>query len=152
MLSDKGAAMKVQKQGSAAWQGTLKEGKGTISTQSGALSAIPYGFKTRFEGVTGTNPEELLGATHASCFTMALSMILGEAGFTADSLETKANVTLEKVGDGFEITAIQLMLRGTVPGIDQAKFQELANKAKVGCPISKVLKAPITLEAQLTVK
>ncbi len=141
--------MKIQKEASAIWQGPLKEGRGTISTQSGALNAIPYGFNTRFEGVKGTNPEELLGATHAGCFTMALSLILGEAGFTAERMETKANVTLEKKADGFEITAIHLSLRGNVPGIDQTKFQELANKAKMGCPISKVLKAPITLDAQL---
>ena len=141
--------MKIQKEASAVWQGTLKEGRGTVSTQSGALNAIPYGFNTRFEGTKGTNPEELLGATHASCFTMALSLILGEAGFTAERMETKANVTLEKKDEGFEITAIHLSLRGNVPGIDQAKFQELANKAKIGCPISKVLKAPITLDAEL---
>lgn len=141
--------MKIQKQGSAIWQGPLKEGRGTISTQSGALNNIPYGFNKRFADENGTNPEELLGATHASCFTMALSLILGEAGFTAEKMETKADVTLEKVADGFEITAIQLTLRGQVPGIDQTKFLELANKAKVGCPISKVLKAPITLDAQL---
>lgn len=142
--------MKIQKEGSAVWQGSLKEGGGTISTQSGALNAIPYGFKTRFEGVKGSNPEELLGATHAACFTMALSLILNEAGFTAERMETKANVTLEKLDSGFEITAIQLTLRGMVPGLDQPKFQELANKAKVGCPISKVLRAPITLDAQLS--
>ena len=141
--------MKIQKEGSAVWQGSLKEGRGTISTQSGAMNAVPYGFNTRFGETKGTNPEELLGATHASCFTMALSMILGEAGFTAERLETKANVTLEKKGDGFEITAIQLILRGNVPGLEQAKFQELANKAKTGCPISKVLKAPIELDARL---
>jgi len=141
--------MKIQKIGSAVWQGSLKEGNGAISTQSGALTNIPYGFKQRFEGVQGSNPEELLGATHAACFTMALSLILGEAGFTAEKMETKATVTLEKLDDGFAVTAIHLALKGNVPGIDQAKFQELAGKAKVGCPISKVLKAPITLEAQL---
>lgn len=141
--------MKTQKEGSATWQGTLKEGGGAIYTQSGSLSAVPYGFNTRFNNVKGANPEELLGATHASCFTMALSLILNEAGFTADRLETKAKVTLEKKEDGFEITAIQLSLQGNVPKLDQAKFLELANKAKVSCPISKVLKAPITLEAQL---
>lgn len=141
--------MKIQREGSAVWQGGLKDGRGTISTQSGALSNYPYGFKTRFENVNGSNPEELLAATHASCFTMALSLILGEAGLTAERMETKATVTLEKVNDGFEITAIRLNLVGMIPGADQAKFQELANKAKLGCPISKVLKAPITLEAQL---
>lgn len=141
--------MKIQKVGSAVWQGNLKEGRGTISTESGALNAAPYGFNTRFTGGKGTNPEELLGATHASCFTMALSLILGEAGFTAERMETKATVTLEKMADGFEITGILLTLRGMVPGIDQAKFQELADKAKTGCPISKALKVPMTLDAQL---
>jgi osmotically inducible protein OsmC len=138
--------MKIQKNGSAQWSGGLKDGKGLVSTQSGALTSHPYGFNTRFEGVTGTNPEELIGAAHAACFTMALSMILGEAGFTAESMETKANVTLEKVGDGFEITAIELNLHGTVPGTDEATFTELANKAKTGCPVSKALAAvPISL-------
>lgn len=141
--------MKIQKEGSATWSGPLKEGRGSVSTQSGVLSAAPYGFNTRFEGLQGTNPEELLGATHASCFTMALSKILGEAGFTADRLETKAQVTLEKVGEGFEITGVHLNLRGTVAGLDQEKFQALAGQAKVGCPVSKVLKAPITMEARL---
>lgn len=141
--------MEIQKQGSAVWQGSLKEGEGAVSTESGSLNSVPYGFKTRFEGVKGTNPEELLGATHASCFTMALSLILGENGFTADRLETKANVTLEKKNNGYEITSIHLKLTGNVPGINQSKFQELAEKAKVGCPISKVLKARITMEAQL---
>ena len=141
--------MKIQKEASAVWQGTIKEGGGTISTQSGALNNIPYGFNTRFTGEKGTNPEELIGAAHAGCFTMALSLMLTEAGFTPDKLETKSNVTLEKVGDGFEITAIQLHLMGKVPGINQAQFLEFANKAKVGCPVSKVLKAPMTLEARL---
>jgi osmotically inducible protein OsmC len=141
--------MKIQREGSAVWHGGLKDGRGTISTESGALTNYPYGFAMRFEDVKGTNPEELLGATHASCFTMALSLILGEAGLTAERLETKANVTLEKKNDGFEITAIHLTLQGNVPGADQPKFQALAEKAKVGCPISKVLRAPITLEAHL---
>ncbi len=142
--------MKIQKVGSAVWQGNLKEGRGTISTESGALNSAPYGFNTRFTGGKGTNPEELLGATHASCFTMALSLILGEAGFTAERMDTKATVTLEKVADGFEITGILLTLRGMVPGINAAKFQELADKAKTGCPISKALKVPMTLDAQLS--
>jgi osmotically inducible protein OsmC len=141
--------MKIQKEGSAAWQGSLKEGGGTISTQSGALDQIPYGFKQRFEGVKGTNPEELLGASHAACFTMALSLMLGEAGFTAEKMQTTSNVTLEKVADGFAITAIHLTLSAQIPGIDKGKFDELANKAKAGCPISKVLKAPMTLDARL---
>ena len=138
--------MKIQKDGSAHWSGGLKDGKGEISTQSGALKSYPYGFNTRFEGVPGTNPEELIGAAHSACFTMALSMLLGEAGLTADSLDTKATVTLEKVGDGFGITAIELKLHGIVPGTDEATFTEIANKAKAGCPVSKALAAvPISL-------
>jgi osmotically inducible protein OsmC len=138
--------MKIQKNGSAQWTGGLKDGQGHVSTESGALQSHPYGFKNRFEGVAGTNPEELIGAAHAACFTMALSLILGVAGFTADTMETKAIVTLEKVDDGFAITAIELNLHGVVPGLDQAKFEELAGKAKVGCPVSKALSAvPISL-------
>ncbi|MBB3979445.1 osmotically inducible protein OsmC [Rhizobium azooxidifex] len=142
--------MKIQKNGSAHWSGGLKDGKGQISTQSGALKDYPYGFAARFEGVPGSNPEELIGAAHSACFTMALSLILGEAGLTADSLETKADVTLEKVADGFAITAIDLNLRGVVPGADEATFTELANKAKAGCPVSKALAAvPISLVVSL---
>lgn len=142
--------MKIQKNGSAHWSGGLKDGKDQISTQSGALKDYPYGFATRFEGVPGSNPEELIGAAHAACFTMALSLILGEAGLTADSLETRADVTLEKVADGFAITAIDLNLRGVVPGADEATFTELANKAKAGCPVSKALAAvPISLVVSL---
>ncbi|MCM2477779.1 OsmC family protein [Rhizobium sp. CG5] len=141
--------MKIQKNGSAHWTGGLKDGKGTVSTESGALSDRPYGFNTRFEGVAGTNPEELIGAAHAACFTMALSLMLGEAGFTADSLDTKAVVTLEKLADGFGITAIELNLTGVVPGTDEASFTEIANKAKEGCPVSKALSAvPITLNVR----
>ena len=136
--------------GTAVWQGGLKDGKGTISTQSGALQSRPYGFASRFEGQSGTNPEELIGAAHAGCFTMALSMILGEASLTAERMETKADVTLAKQGDGFAITAIHLTLKATVPGASQAMFEELANKAKAGCPVSKVLNADITLDATLT--
>lgn len=142
--------MKINRTGSAIWSGGLKEGRGAISTQSKALTAIPYGFASRFEGQPGTNPEELLGAAHAGCFTMALSKVLGEAGFTAERMETSAQVTLEQVGAGFEITSVQLTLRGNVPGVDQAKFAELANVAKEGCPLSKVIRAKITLDAQLT--
>ncbi|MET0292452.1 MAG: OsmC family protein [Steroidobacteraceae bacterium] len=141
--------MKVNKTASAQWKGGLKDGKGTITTESGALNAQPYGFNTRFEGVKGTNPEELLGAAHAGCFTMALSMILGEAGFKADQLDTQARVTLEQVEGGFAITAVHLTLKGKVPGIDAAGFQAAADKAKAGCPLSKVIKAAITLEASL---
>lgn len=141
--------MKIVRQGSAAWQGGLKDGKGTLSTQSGALKAQPYGFAMRFEGVPGTNPEELIGAAHAGCFTMALSLILGEAGLTATRMETSAKVTLEKLADGFAITHIHLDLKGTVPGADQAKFEELAQKAKAGCPVSKLFKTEISLTATL---
>jgi osmotically inducible protein OsmC len=141
--------MKIDRRGSAVWQGGIKDGKGAISTQSGALNAYPYGFASRFEGVPGTNPEELLAAAHAGCFTMALSLILGEAKLTAEHMETSANVTLEQVEGGFAITAVHLMLKAKVPGADQATFEELANKAKAGCPVSKLFKAEITLDATL---
>src|ERR1700712_3068543 len=129
--------------GSAKWQGGIKDGKGAISTKSGALSDYPYGFASRFEGQPGSNPEELIGAAHSACFTMALSLILGEAGFKADAMDTKAVVTLEKVGDGFSITAVALTLEAKIPGIDAAKFAELTGMAKAGCPVSKLLKAEI---------
>jgi lipoyl-dependent peroxiredoxin len=141
--------MKINRTGSAAWSGGLKDGKGKISTQSGALKEYPYGFASRFEGVAGSNPEELLGAAHAACFTMALSLILGEAQLKADSMETTAKVMLEQVPEGFAITAVHLTLVAKIPGTDDAKFQELAAKAKAGCPVSKVLKADITLDATL---
>ncbi|MGE0719279.1 MAG: OsmC family protein [Alphaproteobacteria bacterium] len=142
--------MKIVRKGSAAWSGGLKDGKGAISTESGALSAYPYGFASRFEGVKGTNPEELLGAAHAGCFTMALSLILGEAGLKATQLDTSAKVTLEQVEGGFAITAVHLTLTGKVPGATQATFAELAGKAKAGCPLSKVINATITMDATLT--
>ena len=135
--------------GSAKWQGGIRDGKGAISTKSGALNEYPYGFASRFEGKPGTNPEELIGAAHAGCFTMALSLILGEAGFTAEHMETQADVTLVKQAEGFAITAVHLSLKGKVPGADQAKFEELANKAKAGCPVSKLLNADITLDVTL---
>lgn len=135
--------------GTARWQGGFKDGKGAISTKSGALKDYPYGFASRFEGKPGTNPEELIGAAHAGCFTMALSNILGEAGLTADEMNTQAEVTLEKKPDGFAITKVHLTLRAKIPGVDDAKFQELAAKAKAGCPVSKLLKAEITLDAAL---
>jgi osmotically inducible protein OsmC len=135
--------------GTAKWQGGLKDGKGAISTKSGALNEYPYGFASRFEGKPGTNPEELIGAAHSGCFTMALSLILGEAGFTAEEMTTKAEITLVKQDDGFAITKSHLTLRAKIPGIDGAKFQELAGKAEKGCPVSKVLKAEITLDAAL---
>lgn len=141
--------MKIVRKASAAWAGGLKDGKGSITTESGALDAYPYGFASRFEGVKGTNPEELLGAAHAGCFTMALSLILGEAGLTATEMNTSAKVTLEQVEGGFAITAVHLTLSGRVPGTDQERFAELAAKAKAGCPVSKVLNAEITLDATL---
>jgi lipoyl-dependent peroxiredoxin len=135
--------------GSAKWQGGIRDGKGAISTKSGALNDYPYGFASRFEGKPGTNPEELIGAAHAGCFTMALSLILGEAQLTAEHMETKAEVTLEKVADGFAITAVRLTLTAKIPGADQAKFQELAAEAKAGWPVSKLLNTKITLDARL---
>jgi lipoyl-dependent peroxiredoxin len=140
----------MKKSGSAVWKGGLKDGIGSISTESGALRNHPYGFTARFEGGPGTNPEELIGAAHAGCFTMALSKILGEANLTASQMDTKADVTLEKVGESFAITAVHLTLRAKIPGATAATFTELANKAKQGCPVSKLLKADITLDAALT--
>jgi osmotically inducible protein OsmC len=143
------AAMKITHTGSAAWQGGIKDGKGSISTESGALEKYPYGFSSRFEGRAGTNPEELLGAAHAGCFTMALSLILGEAGLVATQMDTSARVVLEKVGDGYTITAVHLILKATVPGADDATFQSLAGKAKANCPVSKLFDTEITLQAAL---
>ena len=135
--------------GTAKWQGGLKDGIGAISTKSGALADYPYGFAARFEGKPGTNPEELIGAAHAGCFTMALSLILGEAGFTAEQMDTKAEITLVKQDDGFAITKSALTLRAKIPGITAEKFAELAGMAEKGCPVSKLLKAEITLDAAL---
>jgi osmotically inducible protein OsmC len=122
---------------------------GTISTDSGVLSNTPYSFKARFENETGTNPEELVAAAHAGCFTMALSGQLGEAGMTAERIETKAAVTLEKTDDGFAITSVHLDVRAKVPGASKQAFETAANNAKSGCPVSKVLNARITMEANL---
>jgi lipoyl-dependent peroxiredoxin len=136
--------------GTAVWRGGLKDGKGAIGTKSGALKDVPYGFASRFEGQPGTNPEELIGAAHAACFAMAMSLGLGEAGFTADQMDAKSDVTLEKVADGFAITKIHLTLKAKIPGIDNAKFQQVAEATKKGCPVSKVLTgATITLDASL---
>jgi osmotically inducible protein OsmC len=137
------------KKAHAIWQGTIQSGAGAISTESGVLKDAPYGFKSRFENGKGTNPEELIGAAHAGCFSMALSKMLGDAGYTAERIETHAEVSLDKVGEGFEITASHLRLTAKVPGADEAKFLELADKAKAGCPVSKLLKAEITLDAKL---
>lgn len=139
----------MKKTASAHWEGDLKQGKGTISTQSGALKESPYGFNTRFEDTPGTNPEELIGAAHAGCFSMAFSMLLGEENFTPENIDTNATVTLEKQDDGFAVTAVHLAMTARIPEIDQTQFEEIADKAKNGCPISKLLKANITLDATL---
>src|SRR6187549_1325802 len=138
------------KKGSAVWKGSLKEGGGTISTETGVLKNAPYGFKARFEDGPGTNPEELIGAAHAACFSMALSAGLGKAGFTADSIQTEAAVRLEKVGDGFAITHSDLVCLAKIPGIDDKTFMEIAEQTKSGCPVSKVLNAKISLSAKLS--
>jgi lipoyl-dependent peroxiredoxin len=135
--------------GSAVWQGDLKGGKGVVSSGSGALKATPYSFAMRFEGTPGTNPEELIAAAQAGCFAMALSEDLGNAGFTADKLDAKATVTLDKVDGKATLTAMHIVVTGKVPKIDAKKFQEIANGTKSGCPISRALKMPITLEAKL---
>ncbi|KAA8728862.1 MAG: OsmC family protein [Ewingella sp.] len=141
--------MTIHKKGQAHWEGNIKEGKGTISTESGALDKQPYGFNTRFEGKPGTNPEELIGAAHAACFSMALSLMLTEAGHVAKSIDTEANVSLDKVDGGFAISKVALQSKVKLPGIDKAKFDEIIQKAKAGCPVSKLLKAEITLDYQL---
>src|ERR1700686_2312289 len=134
----------------AVWKGSLKEGKGTISSDSGVLSNTPYSFSTRFEDAKGTNPEELIAAAHAACFTMAFSAQLGNAGITPQSLETTASLTLEKLDTGFTITKIHLDVTARIPGVDKAVFDKAAADAKAGCPVSKVLKAAeITLTTNL---
>jgi len=138
------------KKGSAVWKGSLKEGGGTVSTETGVLKNAPYGFKARFEDGPGTNPEELIGAAHAACFSMALSVGLGNAGFTAESIQTEAAVRLEKVGDGFAITHSDLVCVAKIPRIDDRTFQQIAEATKSGCPVSKVLNAKISLSAKLT--
>jgi lipoyl-dependent peroxiredoxin len=141
--------MKIQRNGSAHWQGGLKDGKGAITTASGALTDYPYGFASRFEGVAGSNPEELLAAAHAACFTMALTLVLTEAGLTAEALDTKAVVTLEQGDGGFFIPKVELTLRASIPMADEVTFQTAAATAKANCPLSKVLNAEITLDATL---
>ena len=139
----------MKRKGSAVWKGGLKDGKGSVSTESGALKGTQYSFATRFESGVGTNPEELLAAAHAGCFSMALSNQLGQAGMTADSIETTATVTLEKLESGFAITAVHLDVTARIPGGDQAKFEQAAAGAKAGCPVSKLFNAKITMEAKL---
>ena len=139
----------MKRKASAIWKGGIRDGKGSISTDSGVLSDTPYSFGTRFENEKGTNPEELIGAAHAGCFSMALSLMLGEAGFTPENISTVASVTLKKIEGGFGITAVHLDVSARVPGIDQQAFQAAAEKAKKGCPVSRVLNAVITMEARL---
>jgi len=139
----------MKRKASARWQGTGKEGAGTLSTQSGVLDDTPYSFVARFGDGKGTNPEELIAAGHAGCFTMALSFMLNGAGFTADALDTEATLTLDQVNGNWTVTGIHLMTRARVPGIDAAKFAELASNAKTNCPISRLLNASITLDAAL---
>ena len=137
-----------KKHATAHWEGGLKDGRGTISAESGALDGQPYGFAQRFEGETGTNPEELVAAAHASCFSMALSMVLGEAGMTASSIDTRATVTLDQVDGGFAVTRSHLDVTVSVPGADKAKVLEACETAKANCPISKLLEAEITMDAK----
>ncbi|WP_448868421.1 OsmC family protein [Enterobacter ludwigii] len=141
--------MTIHKHGSAHWSGDIKRGKGTVSTESGVLNQQPYGFNTRFEGEKGTNPEELIGAAHAACFSMALSLMLGEAGYTADSIDTTADVSLDKKEGGFAITKVALQSKVIVPGIDPQQFDGVIQKAKAGCPVSQLLNAEITLDYTL---
>ena len=141
--------MTIHKHGSAHWSGDIKRGKGTVSTESGVLNQQPYGFNTRFEGEKGTNPEELIGAAHAACFSMALSLMLGEAGNTADAMDTTADVSLDKKEGGFAITKVALQSKVTVPGIDPQQFDGVIQKAKAGCPVSQLLNAEITLDYTL---
>jgi len=139
----------MQRTGSAHWAGGLKDGKGTVSTASGVLKNTQYSFATRFENGAGTNPEELLAAAHAGCFTMALSLQLEQAGMKAESLDTKATVTLDKVEGGFGITGVLLELTARIPGADKAKFEQAAAAAKAGCPVSKLFNTKITLTTNL---
>lgn len=139
----------MKRNAAAVWEGGLKTGKGTISTESSALSNAPYSFGTRFEQAKGTNPEELIGAAHAGCYSMALSLVLGQSDVEPKRIDTTAHVTIKPDDGGFSITAVHLEVFATVPGMDDAGFQKAANTAKEGCPVSKVLNAKITLDATL---
>jgi osmotically inducible protein OsmC len=139
----------MKRSASAVWHGGLKDGRGTVSTSSGVLSSVPYNFSMRFENEQGTNPEELIAAAHAACFSMALSLFLGNAGMTATSIETTATVTLEQVGGGFDVTSSHLQTTVKIPNADKAAFETAAEGAKSGCPISKLLNTKITLDARL---
>ncbi|HUQ50222.1 MAG TPA: OsmC family protein [Terriglobales bacterium] len=139
----------MQRKGSAVWKGGLKDGKGTVSTDSGVLKETQYSFSTRFENGVGTNPEELIAAAHAGCFSMALSGQLGAANMTAESISTTATVTMDKTDAGFTITKVHLDVHAKIPGADAAAFETAANNAKAGCPVSRVLNAQITMTAKL---
>jgi osmotically inducible protein OsmC len=139
----------MKRSGSAVWKGGLKDGKGTVSTGTGVLSSVPYNFRMRFENEKGTNPEELIAAAHAACFSMALSLILGNEGMTADSIETKATVSLDQVEGGFAITSSHLETTVKIPNANQAGFEKAVEAAKAGCPVSKLLNAKITMDAKL---
>lgn len=139
----------MKRSASAVWKGGLQDGKGTVSTGSGVLSNAPYNFRMRFENEKGTNPEELVAAAHAACFSMALSLFLGQAGMTAESIETTANVTLEQVEGAFAVTSSHLQTTVKIPSADNAAFQKAAETAKSGCPISKLFNAKITMDARL---
>ncbi len=141
--------MTIHKKGQAHWEGDIKRGKGTVSTESGVLNQSPYGFNTRFEGEKGTNPEELIGAAHAACFSMALSLMLGDEGYTAESIDTVADVSLDKKDGGFAITKVALQSKVSVPQIEASVFDAIIQKAKAGCPVSQLLNAEITLDYQL---
>jgi lipoyl-dependent peroxiredoxin len=139
----------MKRKATAVWKGAIKDGKGTISTDSKVLSDTQYSFSTRFEDGIGTNPEELIAAAHAGCFSMALSGHLGSAGLTAERISTTATVTIEKVEGGFAVTSVHLDLSAKIPGADKEAFETAANTAKTGCPISKLLNATITMDARL---
>lgn len=139
----------MKRNGSAVWSGDLKTGKGSVSTESGVLDSVGYSFAKRFGEEKGTNPEELLGAAHAACFSMALSAVLGEAGMTADEINTTAQVTVVPADGGFSITAVHLTVRAKIPGADAEAFKTAAEGAKAGCPVSKLFKADITMDAAL---
>src|SRR5215468_11572930 len=149
MFSKPSRRSSMERKAGAVWKGGLKDGKGIVTTASGVLKATPYSFSTRFENAQGTNPEELLAAAHAGCFTMALSAQLGNAGITAKKLETTATISLEKVGEGFSITKSHLDLTAEIPGADKAKFDAAVKAAETGCPVSKLFKAEITVNAKL---
>lgn len=139
----------MKRSASAVWSGGLQDGRGTVSTDSGILSKTPYNFRMRFENEAGTNPEELVAAAHAACFSMALSLFLGQAGMTAERIETKAIVSLDQVDGGFAVTSSHLETKVKIPNADRAAFEKAVETAKTGCPISKLLNAKITMDATL---